>query len=409
MNSHANCRWILQNEWHGGILNSLALKNLNDQRKWCMSMNVRSVFLKIAATCCLLPFLLGHANAQPAAKGTDAQIAESRTKAIGFLKASQAEDGSWTSNQSPGVAGLVLYSALSSGASPKDEFVAKGLKFLESFVQPDGGIYNPKAHHGNYETAISLLAFAEANQDGKYTPLIKKAEGYIRGVQWDQSEGINEADVRWGGAGYGRTNDRPDLSNTTFFLDALQTSGAKSDDPAVQKALVFLSRCQNLESEYNTTPSASKVNDGGFYYTPALGGQSQAGTTPDGGLRSYGSMTYAGLKSMIYAGLTKDDPRVKAAKEWITKFYSVEENPGLGDQGQYYYYQMFAKAMDALGEETVVDVAGKSHPWRDELKAALISRQLPNGSWINKNARWMEGDPHLTTAYALIALKSIAK
>ena len=81
------------------------------------------------------------------------------------------------------------------------------------------------------------------------------------------------------------------MSNTVFFLDALQAAGATKDDPAVQHALVFLSRCQNLESKHNVTPFAPLINDGGFYYTPAAGGNSQAGKNDNGGLRSYGSMT----------------------------------------------------------------------------------------------------------------------
>ena len=134
---------------------------------------------------------------------------------------------------------------------------------------------------------------------------------------------------------------------------------------------IFVSRCQNLESEHNTSPFAAKVNDGGFYYTIAAGGQSQAGNTPDGGLRSYGSMTYAGLKSMIYAGVSRDDPRVKAAYEWIQEHYTLDENPGMGEQGLYYYYHTFAKALDTIGDEQVVDADGKSHDWRAELAAAV--------------------------------------
>ena len=34
----------------------------------------------------------------------------------------------------------------------------------------------------------------------------------------------------------------------------------------------------------------------------------------------------------------------------------------------------------------------------------LMNRQQPDGSWVNKNARWMEGDPNLVTGYALLAL-----
>lgn len=331
-------------------------------------------------------------------------LAKARKKGIEFLKLAQADDGSWTSAESPGVSGLVTLGMLSAGASPDDPAVTKALKHLESFLQSDGGVYSPKAHHGNYETSIAMMAFQAANKDGRYNALVKKAEKYVRGVQWDESENTSKDDPKFGGAGYGRTGDRPDLSNTVFFLEALQTAGAKADDPAVQKALVFLSRCQNLETEFNTTPFAAKVNDGGFYYTPAAGGNSQAGNTPQGGLRSYGSMTYAGLKSMIFAGLKPDDPRVKAAVDWIQKFYTVEENPGLGQQGVYYYSQMFAKALKTMDVDQITDAQGHKHDWRKELAEQLMKTQKENGSWVNENARWMEGDPNLATAYALIAL-----
>lgn len=340
------------------------------------------------------------------AVGPDAAALKSaRQKGAAFLKTSQSDDGSWTSSEAPGVTGLVTFGMLAGGTPADDPAVAKALKHLESFIQSDGGIYFPKSHHSNYETAICVMVFSVANTGGKYDALLARADKFLRGLQWDESEKTDKADVKFGGAGYGRTGDRPDLSNTVFFLEALQATGAKKDDPAVQKALVFLSRCQNLETENNTTPFASKVNDGGFYYTPAAGGNSQAGNNPDGGLRSYGSMTYAGLKSMIFAGLTPDDERVQAATTWIKKFYSVTENPGLGQQGVYYYFQMFAKALSAMNVDQFEDAAGKKHDWRKELAEHLFSVQQANGSWVNTNARWMEGDPNLSTAYALMALK----
>jgi squalene-hopene/tetraprenyl-beta-curcumene cyclase len=115
-------------------------------------------------------------------------------------------------------------------------------------------------------------------------------------------------------------------------------------------------------------------------------------------------MTYAGLKSMIYAGVSRDDPRVKAAFEWIRKHYTLEENPGMGAQGLYYYYHTFAKALATLGEAKLVDANGQSHDWRADLAQHLIAAQKPDGSWINDNPRWLEGDPNLATAYALLAL-----
>ena len=44
-------------------------------------------------------------------------------------------------------------------------------------------------------------------------------------------------------------------------------------------------------------------------------------------------MTYAGLKSFLYAGVGKDDPRVKAAIEWVRKHYTLDENPNMGANG----------------------------------------------------------------------------
>ena len=333
-------------------------------------------------------------------------LAKSREQGVNFLKTTQAKDGSWTSPEAPGISGLITYSLLISGVSPTDPIVEKGLKHLESFIQPDGGIYSPKSYHSNYETAICQLAFQAANAKGQYAETIKNADRFLRKLQWDETESTDRPDVKYGGAGYGRTGDRPDLSNTVFFLDALQAAGASKDDPAVQKALVFLSRCQNLESEHNTTTFSAIVNDGGFYYTPAAGGNSQAGNTPEGGLRSYGSMTYAGLKSMIYAGLTPEDQRVKAATEWIKKFYTVQENPGLGQQGVFYYYQMFGKALNAMDLDFVTDSQGTTHDWRKELAEHLFQQQQENGAWLNKNDRWYEGNPDLATAYVLIALRN---
>jgi squalene-hopene/tetraprenyl-beta-curcumene cyclase len=362
----------------------------------------------------VLPGLLaisGTGLIPPAARAADKtfgpdarKLADSRQKGIDFLKTSQSNDGTWTATDSTGVTALVITALIKSGVPASDPTVAKGLAALEKFVQKDGGIYHPRTGHKNYETCVALVAFKAADVGGKYDRIIANADKFLRGLQWNEGEGIEESDERYGGADYGPAKKRPDLSNTQFLIEALKTAGAKDNDPAIQKALVFVSRCQNLESPHNTTQFASKVNDGGFFYTVAAGGSSAAGTTPNGGLRSYGSMTYAGLKSMIYAGLTPKDPRVKAAFEWIRKHYTVTENPDLGQQGLFYYYDTFVKALSALNINDFEDAQGQRHDWRKDLAEHLFSVQDPNGSWVNLKERWMEGDPNLATAYALLAL-----
>ena len=319
-----------------------------------------------------------------------------------LISKGQAEDGSFSRAVGPAVTALAATALMKNGLSPESPAVAKALKYVKQFVREDGGIHTEGSLYRNYETAVALQCFVEANRGGKYDGLIKRATKFLKGIQWDEGEGAEPSDFAYGGQGYGK-HKRPDLSNTAFFVEAMRSAGVPENDPAIQRALKFISRCQNLESEHNRTPYAAKNPDGGFYYTPAPG-QSQAGTTENGGLRSYASMTYAGLKSMIYAGVGPDDPRVKAATTWIRKHYGLDSNPGLGQAGVFYYYHTFAKALSALGVDEFKDAAGKAHDWRAELTAELARRQQADGSWVNSTSRWLEGDPNLVTAYGLLAL-----
>ncbi len=367
-----------------------------------------AVRLSLAAVACVVcTAALGQAGPSkdgPAKTGADpALYRQTLSKAIAYLQTVQAEDGSYSSMAGPGVTALVTTGLLRHGRSAADPLVARSLAYLHGFVQDDGGIYKPGTLYRNYETCLAIMCFAEANRRGHYDQVIDRAEAFLKDLQWDDAEGHDQASFSYGGGGYGK-HMRPDLSNTAMLVDALKAAGTDADDEAIKKAMIFISRCQNLESEHNTTPHGAKNPDGGFYYTPAAGGSSQAGETDRGGLRSYGSMTYAGLKSMIYAGLKPDDQRVQAAAKWIHRFYTLKENPGIGNSGLYYYYHTFAKALDALGEDRITDCAGVVHDWRHELVAELARRQQANGSWVNENDRWLEGDPMLVTGYALLAL-----
>lgn len=353
----------------------------------------------------------GYIQAQEAASKPKAEKVsrnEMVAKAHRFLAARQNENGAFSGQTGPAVTAIVATGLLRNGVPASDPVVAKSLDYLQTFTRKTGGIHQAETFYKNYETSLSLICFSAANKDGKYDNLIKKAEGFLKGLQVTEGS-ADPSDVEFGGIGYG-SHQRPDLSNTSTLVDALKAAGTGADDEAMQRALAFISRCQNLESEHNTTKFSAKINDGGMYYTPAAGGKSQAGNVENGGLKSYGSMTYAGLKSMIYAGVKKDDPRVKAAFGWIKNHYSLTMNPGmgrgnLGAQGLFYYYQVFAKALDALELDEVEDAKGIKHRWRDELLGELAKRQKSDGSWINSESdRWMESDPSLVTGYALLAL-----
>jgi squalene-hopene/tetraprenyl-beta-curcumene cyclase len=335
--------------------------------------------------------------------GDPASAAKLIDRGVTFLRPRQDAKGGWSTQREPGVTALVVTALLRSGrVAHEDPAITKAVTYLEGFIGPNGGV--SESTHANYTTSIALVAFNEANRNGRYARAIKAGQNFLKTMQWDESEGKGRDDPFYGGAGYGGRSNRPDLSNTAFYVEALRDTGLPADDPHLKKALVFVSRCQNLKGEFNDQEWAGKVNDGGFVYSTANGGETFAGKTADGGLRSYASMTYAGLKSMIYAGLDRNDPRVKAALTYIQQHYTLDENPGLGQQGLYYYYHTFAKTMSVLGEPTIVDAKGVAHDWRADLIAALAKRQQPDGGWVNPADRFMEGDPNLVTAYALLAL-----
>ncbi|MEM1303911.1 MAG: prenyltransferase/squalene oxidase repeat-containing protein, partial [Planctomycetota bacterium] len=191
----------------------------------------------------------------PSIAAESATVGASATKlladAMSFLADSQAEDGSWSSFAGSGVTSLVGTGLLRNGSSAQDPVVAKALEYVLSHVKPTGAIHLEGTNYRNYETCLAIMFLTEANVGGRYDEVLANAEAFINDLQWDESEDQGPESLSYGGAGYGR-HGRPDMSNTGFFLEAKQSLGRGEEDPAVRKALAFISRCQNLETEYNT-------------------------------------------------------------------------------------------------------------------------------------------------------------
>ena len=208
-----------------------------------------------------------------------------------------------------------------------------------------------------------------------------------------------QSDKFYGGMGYGGTSDggRADIISLEYGLRAMKEAGLPADDPAWQKALKFLQRTQN-NSEANDQTWAK--NDGGFIYYPGYSQVDEQGST------SYGAATYAGLMSYSWANLKKTDPRVQQVLKWIRDNYTVDENPGLGQKTVYYYYMVFAKALQAVGESTITDAKGRRHNWREDLGKKLISLQHPEGFWVNTDTAELQNDPILVTAFTMMAIEA---
>jgi squalene-hopene/tetraprenyl-beta-curcumene cyclase len=342
-----------------------------------------------------------------------AQAQESKKQATGavnkglaFLKSIQEEDGSW--GKYPAITALAVSAFLRNGRTEaKEPAVAKGIQYIIHSAKPNGAIYSdadPATALPNYNTALCLMALA-LNRNPLYLPIVRKAQKYLEDSQFDEGEGKALDDPMYGGIGYGSKPDRPDLSNLQMALEALKESGVSQSSPVWKKAILFLQRVQNRKESNDQAWVQTIKNDGGFIYDS----KGRSFSESDGKPLSYGSMTYAGLKSYLYAGVDKNDPRAKAAWDWIRGNYSVTEHPGMGDKSLYYYYHVLAKTLRVYGVENFEDTQGKRHTWAQELIAQLVKSQRPDGSWVNANGRFWEDRPALVTSYTLLALSYTLK
>lgn len=374
--------------------------------------------------------LAGRASApaqstQPAKNASLKQEIElTINRSLQWFKTKQSPDGSWSLADEPAISALVLTAFMGDPTrkpgDPVSSEVDKGYKFLLSNVKEDGGIYGKG--RANYNTSIALTALVMNNRP-EYEQTILRARKFIIGQQNDFDEKGKTDNPFDGGIGYGTPKPNSpahaDLSNTHFAIEALRLSQKIFDDragPEEKKndlnwaaAIKFVERCQNRpESNDQKWASGDPKNAGGFVYEP---GSSKAGEDklPDGrvAMRSYGSISYAGMLSFIYAGLTPDDPRVKAAVKWLGDNFTLDENPGMGQEGRLYYYHTMAKALSAAHMDELKTKDGSEVNWREALARKLLNTQASPGFWKNDTARWMEGDEVLATAYLVLALEHV--
>lgn len=338
-------------------------------------------------------------------------------RGLAWLEKNQNTNGTWSAGDQPALTALPVLAFQGepagrfSGKTP--EFLQRSYNYLEKCVHPDGSVYDKKEYL-THNTALSILAFSAAKSP-KYNNTVQKGRAFLISLQGDFGEPGKVDTIFDGGVGYGSKYEHSDMANTLSALEAIyytrdaagDKASATNKDLNWEAAIQFLQNCQNLSSHNKQSwVSEEGGNKGGFIYYP---GHSMAGETNLNGrvaLRSYGSASYAGLLSYIYADLKPNDPRVQAVYEWLQANYTLEENPGMGEQGLYYYYHTMSKALSAMGVKEIA-VNGKRVDWRKDLAMKLMNLQKPDGSWVNNNARWWEKDPVLVTSYCVLALERI--
>jgi len=357
----------------------------------------------------------------PAAPAIDAQAAQAMQRGLDWLKSIQKENGAWSSEDYPAMTALGLWAFSRSHDPDRDVVCARAAAFIAGLAQDDGGIYKPttgafsKGGLSTYNTALCMTAL-HAYDSRKFAPMILRAREFMAGSQL-----VGDSDGA-GGFGYDRPSasgsilkrfvnrrtSRADLSNTAWSMQAMRVTqdledlrtGGKTVDLDWEASLKFIEKLQNQDQE-------DSENYGSFGYEQRGERGGTFTSKKDGTVRlsGYGSMTYAGLESMIYAQVDRTDPRVRSAVDWATQHWSVEENPGMGTKGLFYYYNIMSKALSLNGQDALRAADGTVIPWKQQLIEKLVATQRPDGSWLNKNNQFWEGNAMLVTAYSLLVME----
>ena len=372
--------------------------------------------MMVRATAALVTMALMLGGSVGAGEGAKEKAVEVAKKAAACLVKQANADGTFGKSQlapMPGIVGLVLYAvAKCPGERTADEKAAleKAAAYLLKCQQENGAISLPAFGNDNYNTCVAVMALKALN-DPKYGAALEKAKAYILSSQLDEKKGYSKEEhyQAYGGIGYGGSK-RPDLSNTAFAIEALKELGMDEKSEEFKKALIFVKRCQD-NPETNDVPMMKDGDGtGAFQYLPgdteACSEMGMVKTRKGKEMpKPYGNMTYQGIKSLVYLGLSKDEPELQRAWNWIKNNYSVKEQPGgRGDEGYFYYIVAFAKAFTAAGVKELEVAGGRKVFWAEDLSSHVATLQGADGSFANKTPRWMENDSILSTSYALIAL-----
>ncbi|OGF53400.1 MAG: hypothetical protein A2497_03265 [Candidatus Firestonebacteria bacterium RifOxyC12_full_39_7] len=280
-------------------------------------------------------------------------------KGIRFLLSQQEENGSFKSAYFPlGATQMALLVLFKQGWSEEDKPVKKAVDFMLKHEQADGSYFSNnevEKEKVSYLTGMAIKVLSKT-VNPVYKEKVKKSVEFMKSIQDKE-----------GGFGYYK-GSRADMSATENVAKGLEEGynflNIQKNDEMWIKMLDYLKNHQN--------------EDGGFGYAD------DNETTRS----SYGSMTAVGLslQSLFKKPLSSDE--VKKSIDWLSKNYTLKENPKAKSDKHYpYYLKALAESLNLYGLDTITDKDNNIHYYYKELVEKLMKEQLEDGSW---SAKWYE-------------------
>lgn len=295
------------------------------------------------------------------------EIAVSR--GLEHLKGLQNDDGSFGRGRygrHVGITGLCALAFMADGHVPGrgkyGETVKRALDFVNEHATETGLLAAEATQGPMYGHGFAALFLGEiygmSPDDDRTRDALMRAVQLIVNSQNDE-----------GGWRYNPVPYDADVSVTICQIMALRSArnaGVKVPKETIDAAVRYVKECQNA--------------DGGFRYMKELGG-------------SAWPRTAAGIASLFYAGIYKDDA-IDRGLEYLVQNAMPTGNGGPLGQAHYFYGHYYAvQAMYLAGGE-------RWKRWWPAIRNELLARQENSGSWNDHQAGEAYG-----TAMALIILQ----
>ncbi len=335
---------------------------------------------------CLIASLLASVTSVRVARGavTREEVERAIHDGVKYLKERQRPDGSWTdvdNGAHSGTTSLVTLALLTAGETANSKEVAGALSYLQSLT--------PEQLKSTYAIGLQTMVFCAADP-------VRYRVQIASNVNWLEAAQIRPGDrVNWAGSwSYTGFKDRHgDNSNSQYALLGLNAA-AEVGIPVKQEvwtlAQLYWQRCQH--------------NDGGWAYTP------------DANMPATGSMSCAGISSLIITGLKRFQGQeflqgevirncgsgglnvnLQRGIDWMAAHFRVGENFNNGQQWRYYYLYGLERAGRLSGQRFFGE-----HDWYREGAEALVHEQDKlSGAW---RGVLFEQEHVIATSFALLFL-----
>ncbi|HEV3167847.1 MAG TPA: DUF4159 domain-containing protein [Isosphaeraceae bacterium] len=348
-------------------------------------------FERTVAIALLIGAVVAAGSTHARAEVTREQVEKAIRHGIAFLQERQEKDGSWPGQ--PGTTALAALALMTAGEPATEPHVAKALKQI--------GEKSPDQLDSTYAVALQMMAFAAADP-ARYERKIALGVEWLERAQIRDARamGLNRGQPRRGPVASGlgswdyKMQHPPmgDNSNSQYAvlgLNAGREAGIRIEPEVIMLARRYWEDCQ--------------LADGGWGYKPTRGQPTTGSMTCAGissliltGVRRYLSHEVLVAEQVEHCGEGEFDMRLQRGFDWLGAHFHVDQNPQSGAQWKHYYLY----GLERAGRLSGLRFFG-GHDWYREGAEELVKEQERiSGGWTGGQ----DNGPIVSTSFALLFL-----